>query len=285
MNKEYLSKKELLDVRLEHLIFDAIPEENPLRDGMQYAVSAPGKRIRGVLTLLFCQRLGVGEEQAIPFALALELIHAYSLVHDDMPEMDNDAFRRGLPTCHKKYGAGTALLVGDSILNFSAEFLLSLRHLYDANRFLDAMEVLYQAAGVHGMLMGQMLDKNGEERLLTENELLELHRRKTGALLLAPVLIAECLAGKKNENYVNYCRHIGLAFQIKVDLLDLEGSAGILGKDTGKDLAEYKSTFITVLGADQTKIALEQEIAAAKEAADQDEFLLWLAEYIGNRQK
>ena len=285
MNKEFLQYKSLLDDQLNNLMKQSLPAENPLREGMEYSISAAGKRIRGVLTMVFCKRLGVSEEQALPFAVALELIHAYSLVHDDMPEMDNDDFRRGLPTCHKKFGVSTALLVGDGILNFSMEYLLNHRKNYDAERFLDAMNVLYNAAGVQGMLLGQMLDKEGEQRLLTEAELLELHRRKTGALLSAPVFIAQALAGATNESYVNYCKSIGLAFQIKDDLLDLEGSAEILGKETGKDLEEHKSTFITILGVDQTKKALKKEIDAATACAGSDEFLLWLAQYIANRQK
>ena len=285
MNNEFLAKKELLDEQLTKLILDFLPTENPLSEGLQYAVSAPGKRIRGVLTLVFCERMGVSEDQAMPFALALELIHAYSLVHDDLPEMDNDDYRRGLLTCHKKFGAGTALLVGDGILNLSVEFLLKNRKKYEPECFLNAMEVLYQAAGIKGMLLGQMLDKNGEEHLLSEAELLELHRKKTGALLMAPILIAQSLSGRESEHYVNYCRHIGLAFQIKDDLLDLEGTAAVLGKETGKDIQENKSTFITVMGAEKSKIALKKEIAAAEISAADDTFLLWLANYIGNRQK
>ncbi len=285
MNPEYLRLKECLDRLLENLVSQVLGAEHPLCDAMTYGVNSPGKRIRGVMTVAFCVRLGVSEEQAIPFAVALELIHAYSLVHDDMPEMDNDDYRRGLPTCHKKYGADTALLAGDGILNFSIEFLLKNRELYQPDRFMDALEVLYRAAGAEGMLCGQALDKIGESRILSLDELLLLHRKKTGALLLAPVKIAECLAGVQDENYVNYCKHIGLAFQIKDDLLDVEGSADVLGKETGKDQQEHKSTFVTVLGVDAAKEYLYNELKAAITAAQEDEFLLWLAEYIGSREK
>lgn len=285
MNKEFLSKKAVLDECLEQVIPSMLEADNPLREPLHYAVAAPGKRIRGVLTLVFCERLGVDFDQALPFAMALELIHAYSLVHDDMPEMDNDDYRRGQPTCHRKFGVDTALLTGDGILNLSMELLLENRRKYEAVRFMDAMTQLFRAAGSRGMLLGQMLDKNGEERLLSKEELLELHRNKTGALLLAPILIAECLSGKKCEEYETYCRHIGLAFQIKDDLLDLEGTTEILGKEIGKDLADHKSTFITVLGADKTKEALKTEIEVAMNAANGDAFLLWLAEYICKRQK
>lgn len=285
MNKEYLAYKDKLDERLSTLVQEFLGVQHPLCDSMAYGVATPGKRIRGALTLVFCARLGVAEEQAIPFAVALELIHAYSLVHDDMPEMDNDDFRRGYPTCHKKYGADMALLAGDGILNLSVEYLLSQRGLYQAEPFLNALEVLYDASGAKGMLCGQVLDKQGEEKLLSLEELLELHRCKTGALLLAPIRIAEALAECKKESYVNYCKHIGLAFQIKDDILDVEGSAEVLGKETGKDHEENKSTFISILGLSKSKEYLENELDEAIKAGGEDEFLLWLARYIGAREK
>ncbi len=285
MNNQYLALKNKLDTLLEHLIADELGKDHPLCDAMSYSIASPGKRIRGVLTLFFCERLGVSEELAMPFAAALELIHAYSLVHDDMPEMDNDDYRRGNLTCHKKYGTDMALLAGDGILNFSMEYLLSKRMTYQPECFMNALEVLYHAAGVRGMLYGQVLDKNGEKCALSLEELLLLHRKKTGALLMAPIKIAEALAATESKNYVNYCKHIGLAFQIKDDLLDAEGSAEILGKETGKDLEENKSTFVTLLGLDESKAYLQKELDGAIKAAEKEPFLLWLAGYIGSREK
>lgn len=285
MNNEYLNKKELLDERLTYLIQDVLPESNPLREVMAYGVATPGKRIRGVLTMAFCERLNVPKEQAIPFALALELIHAYSLVHDDMPEMDNDDYRRGALTCHKKYGSAMALLAGDGILNFSVEYLLSNKELYQPDRFLNALSALYCAAGSKGMLYGQVLDKMGETRNLMLNELLELHHAKTGQLLLAPIMIAQALANKQNSDYVNYSKNIGLAFQIKDDILDVEGTSEELGKEIGKDNDDNKSTFVSILGLEKAKDYLSKEISEARDAAQEDEFLLWLADYIANRNK
>ncbi len=285
MNKEYLAYKSKLDDLLSTLIQRELGEEHPLCESMAYGVMSPGKRIRGALTMAFCTRLGVTEEQALPFAAALELIHAYSLVHDDMPEMDNDDYRRGLLTCHKKYGADMALLAGDGILNFSMEYLLSKRDLYQPEAFLAALNVLYEASGARGMLCGQVLDKQGENKVLSLDELLELHRHKTGALLAAPIRIAETLSGTKKENYVNYCECIGLAFQIKDDILDVEGSAEVLGKETGKDQEENKSTFVSLLGLSESKKYLEKELDEAVKASEEDEFLLWLARYIGSREK
>ena len=284
MNEIFLQKKEQLDIALSALTETYIDRKNPLYEAINHAVSASGKRIRGVLTLVFCQKLGVSDNQALPFAVALELIHAYSLVHDDMPEMDNDDFRRGIPTCHKKYGADTALLAGDAILNFSMEYLLKFKELYQPDRFLNAIESLFTASGYNGMLGGQALDKAAENRMITLDQLLELHEKKTGALLLAPIKIAESLSGEKRVNYVNYSKHIGLAFQIKDDILDVCGTQEELGKTIGKDQAENKSTFITLIGLDEATKYLERELTAAKALSD-DSFMLWLADYIGTRNK
>lgn len=283
MKSEFFEIKKRVDDAIESAFSEKVLGESRLIEPMKYAVLAPGKRIRGVLTLSFCERLSVPEEQAMPFAVALEMIHAYSLVHDDLPEMDDDDFRRGLPTCHTKFDHATALLAGDGILNYAVEFLLSQKSKYQPEFFLNAMSVLFSASGALGMLNGQAIDKMGESRNLTFDELLELHRMKTGALLLAPILIAEALSNKKAENYVNYCRRIGLAFQIRDDILDVEGNTQVLGKEVGKDALENKSTFTSILGVPEAKKYLEQELELAKCAVQDDPFLLWIAEYIGAR--
>lgn len=284
MNPEYEANRLLLDQLLEQ----AAPEEsgeNPLLPVIRYGIATPGKRIRGALLIALCDRLSVPRAQSRPFAAALEMIHAYSLVHDDMPEMDNDDCRRGLPTCHKKYGPALALLAGDGILNLSMEYLLSHRLQFEPERFLDALAALYQAAGLQGMLGGQALDKLGEGKTLTLDDLLRLHRHKTGALLIAPAAVANALAGQQNENYVNFCAHIGLAFQIKDDILDVEGSPETLGKQIGMDAICEKSTFVSLLGIDGAWSYLEQEVAAACSAAGDDGFLQWLAVYTAKREK
>lgn len=283
MKSEYFEIKKRVDAAIELAFSEKALGDSRLIEPMKYAVLAPGKRLRGVLTLSFCERLSVPEEQAMPFAVALEMIHAYSLVHDDLPEMDDDDFRRGLPTCHKKFDHATALLAGDGILNYAVEYLLSHREKYEPETFLNAMSVLFSASGALGMLNGQAIDKIGENRILTFDELLELHRMKTGALLLAPIQIAEALSSKKTENYVNYCRRIGLAFQIRDDILDVEGNTQLLGKEVGKDALENKSTFTSILGVQKAKKYLEQELELAKSAVQDDAFLLWIAEYIGAR--
>ena len=285
MHKDYLNYKERLDFLLNEVITPQMRQENAIYSVMEYGLSTPGKRIRGAMLFAFCDRLGVPREQSEPFAVALEMLHAYSLVHDDMPEMDNDQYRRGQPTCHVKYGSALALLAGDGILNFAMEYLLQHRKSYHAERFLDAMDMLFSASGAKGILAGQVLDKEGEEKKLTLSELERLHACKTGALLLAPATVAMALAGAYQENYVNYCKHLGLAFQIKDDLLDVEGNCETLGKEIGKDAEDHKSTFVSILGIEQARRYLENEINAALEAAGGDSLLRWIAEYTASRNQ
>lgn len=284
MNNEYTCYKSIVDQALQSAIKNAPFAGGELFAPIEYALSTPGKRIRGVLTLVFSNRLGVAEEAALPFAVALEMIHTYSLIHDDLPEMDNDDLRRGAPTCHKKFGSALALLAGDAILNYAMEYLLIKRNNYPSASFLNAVEVLFSASGACGMLGGQAIDIIGEETDLSFEKLLELHTKKTGALLLAPIKIAEALSGKLHINYETYSKKIGLAFQIKDDILDVEGSTELLGKEVGKDVTEHKSTFTSILGLSKAKDYLDREITEAKNNAGGDMFLLWLADYIANRQ-
>lgn len=284
-NKEYETIRSLVDGELNQVIEHICCCQNPIFEVMEYGLSGGGKRIRGVLTVAFCDRMDVPREQSLPFAVALEMIHAYSLVHDDMPEMDNDDYRRGLLSCHKKYGQAMALLAGDGILNGTLEYLLDYRSHYEAERFMNALSVLFHASGANGMLGGQVLDKLGEEKKLELDELCMLHRMKTGALLLAPAEIAGALSQKDVEHYKSYCTHIGLAFQIKDDLLDVEGDPKILGKKTGKDLDENKSTFITLMGCGEAYVYLKRELEKARQCVAEDDFLIWLADYIEKREK
>lgn len=285
-NNEFDSIREIVERELSSALSTVVQnKDNPLYEPMQYGLTAGGKRIRGVLTVAFCDRLGVSRECSLPFAVALEMIHAYSLVHDDMPEMDNDDFRRGLPSCHKKYGSAMALLAGDGILNGAMEYLINKQSCFEPKAFIHAIGVLFNAAGCNGMLGGQGLDIIGETKRLNLEELTELHRMKTGSLLLAPAQIAGALSEKDSAQYESYCRHIGLAFQIKDDLLDVEGDPAVLGKETGKDQEENKSTFVSLIGCDQAKEYLKTEVNDAIRYAKDDAFLLWLANYIAVREK
>ncbi len=285
-NKEFEALRRMLDAELKQAVSLVLPDpENPIAEPMKYGLTTGGKRIRGALTVIFCDRLGVPRSQSVPFAVALEMIHAYSLVHDDMPEMDNDDFRRGMPSCHKKFGSAMALLAGDAILNGAMEYLLRFQERYHSDQFITALSELFRASGGNGMLGGQALDMMSENKTLNLEELSELHRLKTGALLLVPSKIAGALSKKDASRYDSYCKHIGLAFQIKDDLLDVEGDPALLGKETGKDRQEHKSTFVSLLGCERAKIYLQNEIKSALNYAADDAFLVWLAEYIMTREK
>ena len=284
-NLEFETLRKLIDEELKCAVPAILKEDNLIGEAMNYGLTTGGKRIRGVLTVAFCDRMCVPRAQSLPFAVALEMIHAYSLVHDDMPEMDNDDFRRGMPSCHKKYGPAIALLAGDGILIGAVEYLLSRKDYYKSGPFLNAMSILLRSSGASGMLGGQVLDMQAEQRKISLEELCELHRMKTGALLLAPAEIAGALAEENSLDYCAYCKHIGLAFQIKDDLLDVEGNAEVLGKAVGKDQEENKSTFVSLLGASKAKEYLKKEIDGAVSYAKDDTFLLWLANYIATREK
>ena len=257
-----------------------------LLNAEQYSLFAGGKRVRPALTLEFCKLFGGEEEAAIPFACAVEMIHTYSLIHDDLPCMDNDDLRRGKPTNHKVFGETVALLAGDSLLTGAFEIAASNR---EAGAEASAMAVAYLAncAGRYGMIGGQIMDIEGERRKLTLDELLKLHSLKTGALISAACVMGALAAGvrlddKAMQDVIVYAENIGLAFQIVDDLLDLEGDVAALGKETGMDAQRGKMTWPAVCGVEQAREdarkAVEEAIAAMRLFGLQGEKLSKLAQ-------
>ena len=252
----------------------ALPEfmpEQPAGDGGQvinaarYSLLAGGKRIRPVLLLAACSMLGCDQAAAMPFACALEMIHTYSLIHDDLPCMDNDDLRRGLPTCHKVYGEAMAVLAGDALLNRACEILLDAA-LSGGSGKLEAARIISEAAGSRGMIGGQALDLAAEGKKISADELRKLHQMKTGALIKAPVLAAASLAGapaKVRSCLEEYANAIGLGFQIKDDILDVTADSSTMGKTTGKDQRDQKSTYVSLFGLDEAQGLLEGTIDAA----------------------
>jgi len=235
-----------------------------------YSLMAGGKRIRPVLMLAVGDMLSVPQDEVMPFACAVEMIHTYSLIHDDLPCMDNDDTRRGMPTCHIKYPEPIALLAGDALLNRAYEYMLEACS-DGSRRRVKAAAFLASMAGARGMIGGQTLDLLSEGKQITEETLMTLHGMKTGCLLKAPVLIPVFLRGESvqesflEEKLAKYAEHIGLAFQIKDDLLDVTSTKEELGKSIGKDAAEEKSTFVTLFGLGKAQFCLRQEIEAAQE--------------------
>lgn len=244
-----------------------------LFDAMRYSLLAGGKRIRPVLTLEFCRICGGDWQSAIPFACALEMIHTYSLIHDDLPCMDNDDYRRGRLTCHKVYGEDIATLAGDALQSAAFHTLSSTQA--DPARVLRCVEILSGAAGENGMVAGQILDLEGEKRPYTEEELREVHRHKTGDLIRAACQMGAVLGGGTPEQVEaagEYAMALGLAFQIRDDMLDEIGDQKALGKPVGSDSANGKSTFVTIHGLEACQRLVEQETVRAEQALRQGGF-------------
>lgn len=276
-------KEEISDEKFQKRIFDA----------MNYSLLAGGKRIRPVLALATCDMLGGDEELVLPFAAAIEMIHTYSLIHDDLPCMDNDDFRRGKPTNHKVFGEAMAVLAGDGLLNLAFETMLKETIKDDEKCLLRSKAALLiaEAAGASGMIGGQVLDMESGNQIISYEQLCEMHQNKTGALIKAAILApAELMdiSDEKKKLLRSYADSIGLAFQIKDDILDNEGNSAVLGKSTGKDKKNNKATFVTLLGTEKAAGLLKGFVKQAVEALKflpNNDFLVKMAVYIAEREK
>ena len=259
-----------------------------LGESMSYALLAGGKRVRPVLLLASAKLLNVPQEEVLPFALALEMIHTYSLIHDDLPAMDNDDFRRGKPSVHKQFGEANAILAGDGLLNegYSICFEQALK----GEKYALAAKLLSECAGVHGMIMGQAADIEftARQEAATEEELFYIYERKTGKLLLVPILIASILADSKYYLPLEtFGKSLGTLFQMTDDILDATGNFEKLGKTVGKDEKAKKLTCVSVYGLEGAKVRADlcaRDCHALLEGIDADtQFLHDLIDYIQNR--
>lgn len=244
-----------------------------LLDAMTYSLMAGGKRLRPVLLLSFCEAVGGDMERAIPAACAVEMVHTYSLIHDDLPCMDDDDYRRGRLTCHKVYGEDLATLAGDALLTAAFETLSSMEEAPD--RLLRCVSILSRGAGEHGMVAGQILDLAGEKTTLTEQQLRQVHLHKTGDLIRAACQMGVVLGGGTEAQVKQageFATALGMAFQIRDDMLDEIGSQEELGKPVGSDESNGKSTFVTLFGLEKCQALVEQETAKALEALEQGGF-------------
>lgn len=263
----------------------------PLFEAESYSLLGGGKRIRPFLVFEFCRALGGSEEAAAPFASAIERIHTYSLIHDDLPCMDDDTYRRGRLTCHKKFGEATAVLAGDALLTDAFGIAASNRHVSpEAAR--EAVVLLSEAAGSHGMVGGQILDMSAEKRRVSGiGEILRLQSLKTGALIRAAAKLG-CLAAGKGSGTKEYeaadrfAAGIGLAFQIVDDILDVEGNTEQLGKATGADAKMNKVTFMSFYSVNEARAYAARLTEEAKNAIaflPESETLCALADYLLER--
>ncbi|MBQ8683959.1 MAG: polyprenyl synthetase family protein [Clostridia bacterium] len=240
-------------------------------EAMAYACEAGGKRIRPVLTMEFCRLCGGDPEAALPFAAAIEMIHSYSLVHDDLPCMDNSPLRRGRPSTHAVYGETMALLAGDGLLNLAFETMLrpDVRRDVPADRVLGAASALADAAGIEGMVGGQVIDLNSEGQAIGLPVLEALQQGKTAALLIAACVMGARLAGatpEQEEAARAYGENIGLSFQMVDDILDVTATAEALGKPTGSDAENEKVTYVSLLGLEETRRLAAQRTQQALDA-------------------
>ncbi|MGI6028136.1 MAG: polyprenyl synthetase family protein [Candidatus Heteroscillospira sp.] len=261
-----------------------------LLEAMRYSLLAGGKRIRPMLVLEFCRVSGGNYADALPVACAIEMLHTYSLIHDDLPCMDNDELRRGMPTCHVRFDEGTAVLAGDALQAEAYSTILT-APLPDAVRARCAA-ILARAAGTEGICGGQMLDIQAEGLILSKSELRDIHNRKTAAMIEAACLMGVAVGRGTQEQMeaaTAFARDIGLAFQVRDDILDCVSTVEELGKPIGSDAGNHKSTFATVMGIEACENLVMSCTERAKEAlrgAFQDTaFLEWLADRLATRRK
>lgn len=253
--------------RLAELCDEYLPQDAEIGQAARYSLLGGGKRVRAVLTLAACELAGAPAERALAYACALEMLHCYSLIHDDLPCMDDDDFRRGRPSCHKQYGEATALLAADALVTAAFEVIANAA--LPAQSRVQAAAVLAKAGGARGMLYGQELDKRYETQPASEEQLRALHAHKTGALIVAAVELG-CLAAGADEALraalAQYAAELGLVFQIVDDILDVTATTAELGKPAGSDASMDKTTFVTLYGLQGARALAESHNRAALDA-------------------
>jgi geranylgeranyl diphosphate synthase type II len=272
--KAYLKeKKELVDAALERY-FPRAPDFPPsLRQAIRHSLFAGGKRIRPILSIAAFEAAGGEGEGIFPVACALEMIHTYSLIHDDLPAIDNDDLRRGKPTCHKVFGEAVAILAGDALLTEAFQLMTNRSALNlppgRERLVLELVNKVAQAAGISGMVGGQVVDIESEGKEVDLPTLQYIHTHKTGAMILVSVQTGARLGGAEGEilkAYIQYGERVGLAFQIADDVLDVVGKAEMLGKNTGSDLSRKKATYPALVGVEESKKRARELIHLAIEA-------------------
>lgn len=262
-------------------------QKNVVR-AMQYSLQNGGKRLRPVLVLEFCKMCGGDVEKAMDYACAIEYIHTYSLIHDDLPCMDDDDMRRGKPSCHKMYGEATALLAGDALLTHAFELVANADLTAEQNAM--AVSLLAQNAGVGGMIGGQVLDLKFEGSDPSISDILTVHKLKTGALISAACLLG-CIAGGASDEQIaaasKFAYYLGIAFQIKDDLLDVYGDEEKLGKPIGSDADNDKTTYLSLVGKEKAQQDVDTLTKNAKEQLaifENNSFVSTLADYLTKRE-
>lgn len=289
LSRYLTDRQSLVEAALDQAIAAGYPET--IYASMRYSLMAGGKRLRPILCLATCEMVGGSLEMAMPTACALEMIHTMSLIHDDLPAMDNDDYRRGKLTNHKVYGEDIAILAGDGLLTYAFEYVAAQTQNVPANRVLQVIVQLARAVGAGGLVGGQVVDLESEGKPdVTIETLSYIHRHKTGALLEACVISGATLAGVADDDLQplsRYAQDIGLAFQIVDDVLDITATSEELGKSAGKDLQAQKATYPSFWGIEESKRQADQLVANAKAQlaayGDRAQPLMAIADYITAR--
>jgi len=291
---DYLTvRKELVDAALNEVLPHETNYPPVIFQAVRYSLFAGGKRLRPILCVAAAEAVGGDYRAVLPAACALEMIHTYSLIHDDLPAMDDDDLRRGQPTSHKVFGEATAILAGDALLTEAFALLSAAERMpqIPPERILAVINEIARAAGFWGMVGGQFMDIHAETAAADEETLLYIHTRKTGAMIVASVRAGAILAGAlpgEIEALAAYGRHVGLAFQIADDILNVEGDRAALGKTTGSDAVRGKLTFPHLLGlaASRKKMAdlIEEALAAVRDFDRSAEPLRAIARYVAERK-
>jgi geranylgeranyl diphosphate synthase, type II len=260
--EQYLrDKKKIVEDRMINYL-NGLNAPATLKESMVYSISAGGKRLRPILALAVVESFQKDPQTVLDAACAIEFVHTYSLIHDDLPSMDNDDYRRGKPTSHKVFGEAQAILAGDALLTESIALITDNKYL-DADQKVRLLSVLSHAAGAEGMVGGQVEDLEGENKDLSLKDLESIHEKKTGKMLECSVLSGGIAAGASEEELLSlqlYARHIGIAFQIQDDILDITGSQAQLGKPIGSDEANHKTTYPKLLGLEGAQKEMENHI-------------------------
>ncbi|UBH12267.1 polyprenyl synthetase family protein [Macrococcus armenti] len=282
--------RDFLNLINESLLNKYHPAQSRLDEAINYSLSAGGKRIRPLLVLTTLDSLGGNVHDGLPFGIALEMIHTYSLIHDDLPAMDNDDYRRGKLTNHKQFDEATAILAGDALLTDAFQCISNAQ--LNAEIKLALINLLSTASGSNGMVYGQMLDMQGEHKTLTLNELERIHIHKTGELIRAAIVSAGIIMNYNDaqiEQLNIIGKNVGLMFQIKDDILDVEGSFEEIGKTVGSDLNNDKSTYVSLIGLEASKQLLYDKLTETYDALETlqpiNDDLKTLITYIVERNK
>ncbi len=297
MNKTYSEYKEIIDQHLMDFMPSVDNKSISLYESMKYSLTAGGKRLRPILLLAACEFAGGTIKESLPYACAMEYIQTYSLIHDDLPAMDNDDLRRGVPTNHKVYGDGIAILAGDGLLTSAFEVMNKDMYLYfddlmKLKRRINASYVIAKGAGIRGMVAGQVSDIESEHKQCS-NEMLEyIHLNKTGALIVSAVKAGLYIGGASDDmlrDLTEYAENLGLAYQIADDILDIKGSEPELGKKTNVDAKLEKVTYISLNGLAKSEQRLEEltnnAVAALEKYYDNAEFFRDLVLTLSKRTK